>query len=147
MRKFFIATAFVAAASILAACAEDKMMAKKEASLYDRLGGKPAITAVVDQFVANIAADSRINQRFAKTDIPKFKTLLVEQICEATGGPCKYTGRDMVTTHKGMKVTEAEFNWTGEHLAAALDKFSVPAKEKNELLTAIGSMQPQIVGQ
>ena len=147
MRRFFIVTAFLAAASMLAACAEDKMMAKKEASLYDRLGGKPAITAVVDQFVANIAADNRINQRFAKTDIPKLKGHLVDQICSATGGPCKYAGRDMVTTHKGMKITDAEFNWTGAHLAAALDKFAVPAKEKNELLTAIGSMQPQIVGQ
>lgn len=148
MRKFFIATAFLAVASILAACADDKeMMAKKEASLYDRLGGKPAITAVVDQFVANIAADDRINQRFAKTDIPKLKKNLVDQICEASGGPCKYTGKDMVTAHKGMHITQAEFNWTGEHLAAALDKFKVPAKEKNELLTAIGSMQDDIVGQ
>ncbi|MEQ9640109.1 MAG: group 1 truncated hemoglobin [Alphaproteobacteria bacterium] len=147
MRNFILATVFAAMASILASCADDKEMMAKEATLYDRLGGKPAITAVVDQFVANIAADSRINQRFAKTDIPELKRLLVEQICEATGGPCKYTGRDMVTTHKGMNISQEEFNWTGGHLAAALDKFNVPAKEKNELLTAIGSMQNDIVGQ
>ncbi len=147
MRNFVLATVFAAMASILAACADDKGKMAKEATLYERLGGKPAITAVVDQFVANIAADDRINQRFAKTDIPKLKMLLVEQVCEATGGPCKYTGRDMVTTHKGMNISQDEFNWTGEHLAAALDKFNVPAKEKNELLTAIGSMQNDIVGQ
>lgn len=147
MRTFLIATAFAAVATVLAACADDKQMAQKEPSLYERLGGKPAISLVVDQFVANIAADNRINQRFAKTDIPKLKGHLVDQICEATGGPCKYTGRDMVTTHKGMNITQAEFNWTGEHLAAALDTYNVPPKEKNELLTAIGSMQPQIVGQ
>lgn len=131
-------------AVVLGACAAQE---SKPPSLYDRLGGKPAIEKVVDQFVANIAADNRINQRFAKTNIPKLKTDLVNQICEATGGPCKYTGRDMVTTHKGMKITKEEFNWTGGHLAAALDTYKVPAKEKNELLTAIGSMEPQIVGQ
>jgi len=116
-------------------------------SLYDRLGGKAAISAVVDQFVANIAADPSIAPRFAKTDIPKLKVHLVDQICEATGGPCKYTGRDMKTTHKGMKITQAEFNATGGALAKALDKFKVPAKEKDELLKAIGGMQNDIVGQ
>jgi hemoglobin len=147
MRNFMIAAAFAAVASLVAACADDKMMAAKEPTLYERLGGKPAITLVVDQFVANLAGDPRVNQRFAKTDIPKLKMHLVDQICEATGGPCTYTGKDMVTAHKGMNITQAEFNITGEHLAAALDKYNVPAKEKNELLTAIGAMQPQIVGQ
>jgi hemoglobin len=130
----------------LAACAAAEKKSA-DASLYERLGGKPAIEKVVDQFVANVAADDRINRRFAKTDIPKLKMHLVNQICEAAGGPCKYTGRDMVTTHKGMKVTRQEFNWTGDHLASALDTYKVPAREKNELLTAIGSMEPQIVGQ
>lgn len=142
MLKRLVGPAILAVA--LGACAA---LESKPASLYDRLGGKPAIEKVVDQFVANIAADNRINQRFAKTNIPKLKTDLVNQVCEATGGPCKYTGRDMVTTHKGMKITKEEFNWTGGHLAAALDTYKVPAKEKNELLTAIGSMEPQIVGQ
>jgi hemoglobin len=116
-------------------------------TLYDRLGGKAAIDQVVEDFVANIAADPSIFPKFAKTDIPKLKRLLSEQICEATGGPCKYTGRDMKTTHKGMNVTTAEFNATGAALAKALDKNKVPAPEKNELLTAIGSMQNDIVGQ
>jgi len=116
-------------------------------TLYDRLGGQGAINQVVDDFVANIAADPSIFPKFAKTDIPKLKRLLSEQICEATGGPCKYTGRDMKTTHKGMNVTKAEFNATGAALAKALDKNKVPAKEKNELLTAIGGMENDIVGQ
>jgi hemoglobin len=130
----------------LGACAAPEKKSA-DASLYERLGGKPAIEKVVDQFVANVAADGRINKRFANTDIGKFKALLVDQICEATGGPCKYAGRDMATTHKGMKITKQEFNWTGGHLAAALDTYKVPEREKKELLTAIGSMEPQIVGQ
>ena len=135
---------FVLAGCEMAAMKDDKSMAQK--SLYDRLGGKPAITAVVDEFVARLAADNRVNKRFAKTDMPKLKAHLVDQICEATGGPCKYAGKTMPDTHKGMNITNDEFNWTGEHLAASLDKFRVPATEKNELLKAIGGMQKDIVG-
>ena len=105
--------------------------ASEPPSLYDRLGGRAAIAAVVDEFVANIGADGSIAPRFAKTDIPKLKVLLTDQICEATGGPCKYAGRDMKTTHKGMNITAAEFNATGGALAKALDKFNVPAKDKD----------------
>ncbi len=142
----------IVAAFGLGACAEmgmmdkdDEMMADK--SLYDRLGGQGAIVAVVDEFTVRVATDSRINQRFANTDVVAFKALLVEQICEDTGGPCTYSGRDMKTSHLGMNISNEEFAWTGEHLAGALDKFNVPDKEKNELLGAIGSMQGDIVGQ
>ena len=121
--------------------------AAMEKSLYERLGGKPAITAVVDDFVANVAADARINGRFANANIPRLKTLLVEQVCEATGGPCTYTGRDMTSTHRGMKITDAEFNALVEDLVKSLDTFKVGAREKNELLGALGGMKAQIVGQ
>jgi hemoglobin len=115
-------------------------------SLYERLGGLPYIQAVVDDFVANVAADDRINKRFEKTNIPVLKKHLVDQICEATGGPCKYTGRDMKTSHTGMKITEAEWNATVEALVKTLDKYKVPEREKNELLGLIGPMKPDIVG-
>lgn len=122
------------------------MMAPK-ASLYDRLGGKPAITAVVDDFVGNVAADDRINHFFAHTNIPRLKMLLVEQICAGTGGPCTYTGRDMKTTHQGMGVTDADFDALVGDLVKSLDKFKVPDKEQGELLAILGPMKPQIVGQ
>ena len=114
-------------------------------SLYDRLGGKTAITAVVDQFVANVAADTRINGRFAATDIPKLKRYLVDQLCMATGGPCTYTGRDMKTTHAGMGIANADFGALVEDLVAALDRFKVPAREKSELLALLGPMKTDIV--
>jgi len=116
-------------------------------SLYDRLGGQPAITAVVDDFVGNVAADARINAFFAHTDIPRLKHLLVEQICQASGGPCVYEGRDMKTTHAGMNINDAQFNALVEDLKRSLDKFNVPAKEQGELLGTLGSLKPQIVGQ
>jgi hemoglobin len=120
-------------------------MEKPGAALYDRLGGKPGITAVVDEFVANVAADNRINGFFAKTDIPRLKTLLVEQICAGSGGPCTYTGRDMKTVHANMGVTDAHFGALVEDLVQSLEKFKVPQRGKDELLGVLGPMKPDIV--
>jgi hemoglobin len=137
----------VVAVALTAGCAgmRDETMMKK--SLYERLGGKPAITAVVDDFVANVAADSRINGRFANANIPRLKMLLVDQVCEATGGPCKYQGADMKSVHTAMRITNADFNALVEDLVRSLDKFKVPPEEKGELLDTLGSLRPQIVGQ
>jgi len=114
-------------------------------SLYDRLGGKSAITAVVDTFVAHVAADARINKKFARSNIPRVKAMLVDQICAQTGGPCTYTGRTMKEAHRDMRVTEGEFNALVEHLVMALNHFNVPKREQDELLTALGSMKSDIV--
>src|SRR3569623_2279246 len=79
-------------------------------SLYDRLGGLPAITAVVDEFVTRTTTDPRIKERFFNTDAANLKKLLVQFVCMATGGPCKYEGRDMVTPHAGMDLVDDAFN-------------------------------------
>ena len=123
----------------------EQQMATPEKTLYDRLGGKPAITAVVDDFVARVAADRRINRFFANTEVLPFKAKLVDQICEASGGPCKYTGKDMKTAHAGMGVANTDFDALVEDLVATLDKFKVPEKEKGELLGALGPMRKDIV--
>jgi hemoglobin len=115
------------------------------ASLYDRLGGKDAITAVIDDFVARCAADGRINGKFARTDIPRLKANLIDQVCAAAGGPCTYTGRDMRTTHDGMGVTAAEFDALVADLVATLDGFKVGEAEKVELLGALAPMRADIV--
>jgi hemoglobin len=118
-----------------------------EKSLYDRLGGKDAITAVVDKFVGIVVADDRINGFFKNADAANLKKQLVDQICAATGGPCTYTGKDMKTAHAGMGVKEADFNALVEDLVKALDEFKVPEKEKGELLGALGSMKADIVAE
>ncbi|MEW6544773.1 MAG: group 1 truncated hemoglobin [Nitrospirota bacterium] len=115
------------------------------ASLYERLGKKEAITAVVDDFVARVAADPRINGKFASANIPHLKAMLLDQICEAVGGPCKYTGRDMKSAHAGMAITGQQFDALVGDLVATLDKFKVPEREKNELLGALGPMKRDIV--
>lgn len=114
-------------------------------SLFERLGGKDAINAVVDDFVARCATDDRINGKFARTDIPRLKANLVDQVCEATGGPCTYSGRDMRTTHDGMAVTAGEFDALVQDLVATLDQFSVGEAEKAELLSVLAPMRADIV--
>lgn len=116
-----------------------------ERSLYDRLGGQGAIQAVVTKFISNVGGDKRINGYFKTTDLKNLNKLLVEQVCMATGGPCTYSGRDMKTTHQGMKVTTAAFNALVEDLVSALDTFNVPKKEKDELLGILGPMKSDIV--
>jgi hemoglobin len=114
-------------------------------TLFERLGGQPAITAVVDEFVTRTTTDARIKERFFNTDATQLKKLLVEFVCVATGGPCTYTGRDMTTVHGGMDLVDDEFNALVEDLVGALDKFKVPEKEKGEILGALGPLKPQIV--
>jgi hemoglobin len=129
-----------------AACAS----APPEPTLYQRLGGREAIKLVVDDFVANMAADPRVNGRFKELDaarVAKLQTNLADQICDAAGGPCAYLGRDMKTTHTGMGITEAEWNATVEDLVKSLNKFKVGGKEQQELLSALGAMKKDIVGQ
>jgi hemoglobin len=115
------------------------------ATLYERLGGLDAIRAVVDSFVARCAGDDRINRKFERTDIPRLKKMLVDQVCEATGGPCTYTGRDMRETHDGMGVTAGEFDALVEDLVATLDQFDVPMAEQEELVGLLGPMRGDIV--
>jgi hemoglobin len=132
----------------VSACAT--METAKEPSLYDRLGGRHPIAVVVDDFVANVVADNRINARFKALKpeaVFRLKSNLSDQICQATGGPCSYVGGEMKAVHKGMKITEAEWNATVEALVKALDKHKVPAKEKGELLAILGPMKGSIVGQ
>lgn len=114
-------------------------------TLYDRLGGKGAITSVIDSFVARVAADQRINKKFARSNVPRVKAMLVDQVCAATGGPCTYTGRNMKETHRNMAVTEGEFNALVEDLVATLNSFNVPKPEQDELLAVLGSMKADIV--
>ncbi len=120
-------------------------LAEEKTSLYDRLGGKGAITAVVDVFADRLVADRQVGGRFASADLKRFKMLNTELVCMATGGPCKYPGRDMKNTHNGMRISQKEFNIVAGHLKATLKNFKVPKQEQKELLGIIGSLQKDIV--
>ena len=133
----------------LGACASMGSDASSVPSLYKRLGGREGISLVVSDFTTIMVADSRVNERFKglkPPEVEKFKSNLADQICDATGGPCSYLGKDMKTAHAGMKITEAEWTATVENLTKALDKNNVPAGAKQELLGALGPMKGDIVG-
>ena len=140
----------------VAACAsmgeQESMRAPEKTmpSLYQRLGGRHGIALVVDDFVAILVADDRVSARFTAmkpADVSRLKSHAADQVCAATGGPCAYLGRDMKAAHRGMNITDAEWDATVEDLVRALDKNKVPEKDRNELLGLLGPMKPDIVGQ
>lgn len=114
-------------------------------TLYNRLGGKEAIIKVIDDFVGNVAKDNRINKYFEKTDINHLKSQLVDQVCEATGGPCKYDGQNMKNAHAGLGIKSNEFEALVEDLKITLNKFKVPDREQIGLLAILRPMKKDIV--
>ena len=117
-------------------------------TLYARLGGEPVVKAVVKDFVEEeVLKDNRINAFFKGVDGAHLEQMLFEQICGATGGGCTYSGKDMKTAHMNMGVADADFTALVEDLTKSLDKFKVHDKDKNDLLTALAAMKPDIVTQ
>jgi hemoglobin len=117
-------------------------------SLYTRLGGYDAIAAVVDDFITRLATDKRFERFFSGFSDDSKKRLrqhILDQFCVAAGGPCVYMGRDMKTTHKGLGITEADWDAAAKHLVEALDKYKVPEAEKNELLAFVVTQKKDIV--
>lgn len=119
----------------------------EEKSLYDKIGGTEGITTVTDAFLANVGGDDRINARFANTDLDNLKRLLIEQVCEATGGPCTYSGKSMLEAHKGMDITDAEFGALAEQMSKAMLSSGVGQEEHDTIMGVLGGMYDDIVGQ
>jgi hemoglobin len=134
--------------SLLLTCVGAITAQTQQKSLYERVGGYNALAAVVDDFIGRLVADKQFEKFFRghSTDSrKKIRQHILDQFCEATGGPCVYTGRDMKTTHGGLGITEADWNAAAKHLADSLDKFKVPEKEKNEILAFVTTLKNDIV--
>jgi truncated hemoglobin YjbI len=119
-------------------------------SLFTRLGGMAAVEAVIDEFLKNVAGDARINRFFAQTVASPARTAalrqnLIDQVCAGSGGPCEYKGLDMKTAHRGMNISDVEFDALVEDLVKALDRFQVPTAEKAALLGILAPMRGDIV--
>lgn len=154
MKNLVRSLALLCAFSIIwaVACKKDDDNTPTTTTLYERLGGISAISAVVDQFIVNVVSDNAINAQFAATAANEFRARLlrnnlIDQICAGAGGPCQYKGKTMKEAHKGMNITDAQFTALVNDLVAALDKFNVPKAEKDELLGILGPMKSDIVGQ
>lgn len=118
------------------------------ASLYKRLGGYDAIAAVTDDFLGRLAGDKQMSRFFvgvSADSLRKLRQHVVDQLCEATGGPCYYFGRTMKTTHAGLGITESDWQLTVKLLNATLDKFKVPAAERTEVVNFFAALKRDIV--
>jgi hemoglobin len=148
-RRRLIETAAVGlAATSLPLAATAVRAAPGTGTLYARLGGYDAIAAVVDDFIGRMAKDPALAKFFighSTHSLQRIRQLVIEQICAGTGGPCVYTGRDMKTSHRGMGIANADWDKAAAHLVGTLDKFKVPAKEKQELLAIVATLKPDIV--
>ena len=151
-RSFVLALALVSSLSVPVLAEE--YAAPQTKSLYDRLGGEAAITAVVADFVGRAASDPAVNFVRKGTarewnpspeNVAKLKKHLTQFLCSVTGGPQVYEGRDMVTVHKGMEISDAEFNAIAADLQASLMAFNVPQKEQDELMAIAATTRGQIV--
>lgn len=114
-------------------------------TLYERIGGEAKLRATVHEFVLIMESDDRINFTFANTDLKKFEQLLFEQLCNLTDGGCKYTGRDMYTSHAKLNITNAQFNALAEDLYEAFDRVHVPYRLQNRVVALLAPMQKDVV--
>ena len=127
-------------------------------STFLGLGGKDGIRKIVDTFIPMVLADPRIKDTFTDFDMKQLSVRLQEQICEFSGGPCKYTGkyhdkamdgvgpvRDMATVHQDLKITNAMFNALAEDLQIAMERNDVPTSVSNKLIAKLAPMQRVIV--
>jgi hemoglobin len=114
-------------------------------SLYQDLGRQPGIVTIVDDATANFLADDRIKATFDNTNMDRFKIMLADELCVVAGGGCDYKGRSMHDAHKGLHLTNADFNALVEDLQAGMDKAGVPFATQNRLLARLAPMQHDVV--
>lgn len=123
-------------------------MQAQDKSLYTRLGGYDALAAVTDDFIGRLATDKSLGKFFvglSNDSKTKVRQHVIDFLCKATGGPSAYTGRDMKLVHTGLFISKDEWDASVKHLIGTLDKFKVPAKEKGEVLGAVGPLEKDIV--
>lgn len=121
--------------------------ARAAETLFEQIGGETRLTATVDTLVEVMLADERINFAFAQTDLARFKKLLYDQLCEITGGPCTYRGRNMFEAHRKLNTTNAQFNALAEDLYIAFERQGVPYRLQNRVMALLAPMQPAVVGE
>ena len=120
---------------------------KKDDSLYQALGGKAGIERIVDIFIYEIGETSEIVHHFEESNIERFREKQIEHICLLSGGPCTYTGDEMLPVHQGMNINEAEFNATADAMIRALNTAGISLSSRNRLLGIIASMRDQVIYQ
>jgi hemoglobin len=116
-------------------------------TLFADMGGQPGIDRIVDASIDTYLADDRIKEIFAESNMDRIRAQFKVQFCQVAGGPCKYEGHDMTETHKGLHLTNANFNAVVEDLQLAMDRVGVPFAVQNRFLARLAPMQHQVVSQ
>jgi hemoglobin len=127
---------------------EENTMTTQKKSLYERLGGYDAIAAVADDLLVRLRADPQLGRFWAhrgEDGIRREKQLLIEFLGQSLGGPVYYRGRDMVLTHRGMRISESDWNVFLGHAAQTLAKFHVPPAEQEDLVAVVQNLKREIV--
>ena len=145
-KRRFMGIGIAVLSGLLLLCVAEESVAGAHL-VYERLGYQSGVEKVVDYFLANVAGDDRVNGRFADTDMAQLRANLIDQVCEATDGPCTYKGKSMRDAHAGMGITEAEFAIIAGHFAAAMDQAGVNAADHATVMGMLSGMQGDIVGQ
>jgi len=114
-------------------------------SLYDELGGKEGLDRISAHFIAGIPERPEVREHFEHTNLDRFYRLFSEHLCHVAGGPCEYTGDDMIETHEGMRITEAEFNEVVDLLISAMNREGIPQPVQNRLLHRLAPLRSEII--
>jgi hemoglobin len=149
MGMFLLPLLFLVSSHTTQVLAQSAPEPVKERSLYERVGGYNALAGVVDEFMKRLAADKQLARFLVGLSDDSKKRLrqhLLNQFCQATGGPCIYTGREMKTVHTGLKITESDWDIAAKALVDTLDKFQVPKREKDEIVGFVTTLKKDIVG-
>ena len=149
MKKNHLLAVSIAIAVLLSCVGPaQSVLAQSGDSLYKRLGGYDALAAVTDDFIGRLATDKTLGRFFvgaSENSKNRIRQLVLDQLCAATGGPCVYIGRDMKTSHKGLGITEEDWNIAVKHLVATMTKFNVKEKEQKEVAAALTTLKADIV--
>ena len=130
---------------LCSACASFDTAKSSRSSLYEQFGGQPAVDKVVAYFIDEIGYDKAIYAYFRETDIDRFTEKMTEHMCVQLDGPCTYTGDSMADSHKGMNVTEQDFNRLVDLLIAAMDRADIAHNTQNQLLAKLAPMRKDIL--
>ena len=150
MKKRALLYSFMLMVLLLTSLAPHEQAAARQSgdSLYKRLGGYDAVAAVADDFILRLATDKQLGRFLMGLSMDskkRLRQLIVDQFCAVTGGPCLYVGRDMKTSHRGLGISESDWDLAAKHLVATLNKFKVPKKEQDELIAAVSTLKADIV--
>ena len=127
---------------------EENTMSNDKKTLYERLGGYAAIAAVANDLLPRLRTDPQLGRFWAhrgEDGVTREKQLLIDFLCATTGGPMYYRGRDMVLTHRGMRISDSDWTVFLGHAAATLAKFQVPEAEQRDVVAFVQSLKKEIV--